>query len=360
MKKKILFLVNHDIVIYNFRKELVEKLLQEGYEIIISSPYGERIELLKNMGCEFIETPVDRRSINPIKDMILIHNYYNLIKKVKPECVLTYTIKPNIYGSFICSFLKTKFICNITGLGSTFQKKGLISNFVFILYKLGVKQANWVFTQNESIASFLKNNDLITNKSSVLPGSGVSLEKFQFSPLENNDEYRFLFVGRIMREKGVIELLEAANQIIKKYDNVHFDLVGMMDDNINIKKYINDQITYHGDTLNIIPFYKKSTCLIHPSYHEGMSNVTLEACAIGRPCLVSNIPGCKEIVVDGYNGYLFEPKSSQEIIDTIIKFISLENKKIIDMGNNSRNIVEKKFDRNIIVNAYLNKIKEME
>lgn len=357
--KRILILANNDVGLYKFRKELIEELLI-NYEVFVSLPYGKLVDSLIEMGCQFIETHVDRRGINPIKDMILIHNYYNLIKKVKPECVLTYTIKPNIYGGFICTILKTKFICNITGLGSTFQKKGLISNFIFILYKLSVKKANWVFTQNESIRSILKNYDLITNKLSVLPGSGVPLDKFEFSPLKKSDEYRFLFVGRIMKEKGVIELLEAASQIIKKYDNVYFDLVGMMDDNINIKKYINNQITYHGDTLNIIPFYKKSTCLIHPSYHEGMSNVTLEACAIGRPCLVSNIPGCKEIVVDGYNGYLFEPKSSQEIIDTIIKFISLENKKIIDMGNNSRIIVEKNFDRNIIVNAYLNKIKEME
>lgn len=360
MINKILIITNNDKGLFRFRSELIEELLINKFEVIIVSPDEGYLQVFKDRGCKTYSIYINRRSMNPIYDFKTFIDIFRIIKKKSPDIVLTYTVKPNIYSGIICRLLNCRYICNITGLGSIFQKKGINLKLIYFLYKLSIKHANWVFIQNEEIYKVLKQNQLISNQVSIIPGSGVSFEQFHFTPISEYKNYHFLFAGRIMREKGVIELLEAANVIVNKYKNVYFNLVGMTDEKIDIQNYTNDHIIYHGSIENIIPYYIKTTCLIHPSYHEGMSNVILEACAVGRPCLVSDIPGCREIIENGYNGFTFEPKSSDAIVEAIDKFLLLSIEEIKEMGLNSRKIVEQKFDRKIVINEYLNKIKEME
>ena len=203
--KKILILANASQGLFNFRKELLDKLIKEGNELYISIPNdnNEIIQKLKDIGCTIIETNLDRRGVNPIKDFILILNYFRLIKKIKPDIVLMYTIKPNLYGGIICRLLKISYISTITGIGSLFQNKSLLTKLVKKFYRFSLKKSKCVFFQNKSNLEFFKTNRIVEENYKLVNGSGVNLEKF-FSekPLEKKNVV-FLFIGRIMKEKGI-------------------------------------------------------------------------------------------------------------------------------------------------------------
>lgn len=357
---KLAIITNSDIGLYNFRKEVVETFLKEPYEVHLLLPQGDYTDQFINLGCKYHPIDIDRRGMNPVKDLILMKQMYHIIKEIHPDVILTYTIKPNIYGGMICKKLHIPYITTITGLGSSLQNDNLSSKFISILYKLSVKQANWIFVQNKEIYNRLIQKKLISERSSIIAGSGVSLTQFRFSNMVIDTSIHFLFLGRIMTEKGITEFLEMANEIVQTNENVYFDIVGMKDDDISLDKYLSERIIYHGATDQPYHWYERVTCLINPSYHEGMSNVVLEACATGRPCLVSNIAGCKEIIEHGVQGFLFKPRSVESLKDVVYQFLKLSDEEKKQMGINARKKVEQVFDRNIVVQEYLNKVKEME
>ncbi|MYL47152.1 glycosyltransferase [Virgibacillus halodenitrificans] len=363
MKKgKVLFLVNHDVVIYNFRRELVERLLAEGFEVYISSPYGERIDDLIKMGCRYLDVDLNRHGMNIIQELGLLRYYKKITSNIKPDVVLTYTIKPNIYGGLACKSLGVPYIANITGLGSSVVNGGVMQKVSKVLYKLAFKDVSKVFFQNKSNQQFFIDNNLALGKHCLLPGSGVNLK--QFSPLLYSDDTvtEFVFISRIMKEKGIDQYLDAAKHIKKKYPDTIFHVLGFCEERYeNTLHLLHNQgiIQYHGMQRDVREFLSTSHCTIHPSFHEGMSNVLLESAASARPIITTNVSGCKEIVDDNVNGYLVEKENSEDLIMKIEQFLNLSLRQKEEMGKAGRKKVEKEFNRDIIVNAYMKEIKDI-
>lgn len=359
---KILILANNDLGLYNFRKELIQKLINLGNDIYISLPNGPKIKELKQMGCKFIETDIDRRGTSVIKDFKLFIKYIRIIKSVSPQVILTYTIKPNIYGGIAAEFMNIKYIENITGLGTALESKGAVQIITKILYKIALRKAQCIFVQNSQNLQFMKKNIGYSSKYSLIPGSGVNLEKFKLLDYPNEEKkIIFLLISRIMKEKGIEQYLETAQYIKSKYENTEFHIVGFCEQEYEekLRKFQEEGIVkYHGRQDNIIPYLEMASCLIHPSYYpEGMSNVCLEASAIGRPVITTNRSGCKETVEDGKTGYIVETKNLQQLEETTEKFLKLSNEQRKQMGLEARRKMEKEFDRNIVIEAYINNIK---
>jgi galacturonosyltransferase len=335
-------------------------LLDEGYEVHITLPYGEKVKLLEEMGCIYTESPLDRRGMNPITDFKLIQAYYRLLRRIKPDVVLSYTIKPNIYGGFLCRILKIPFIANVTGLGTAVGNESILQKVLVTLYKSAFKKAECVFFQNESNKVFFIDHGISLKRYKVLPGSGINTNEFSYQEYPKDDNaIRFLFVGRIMKDKGIEELFEAAKRIKDEHMNVQFDALGFCEDEYKDKiETLQEKeiITFHGVKDTVREYLKNSHAVIHPTYHEGMSNVLLEAAATGRPVLASNIPGCREIFDEGISGFGFEPKNIESLTQAILKFIKLPNQEKLTMGEEGRKKIEREFDRSIVVDAYLNEI----
>ena len=363
--KKVMIICNSLVGLMNFRKELLETLVNEKYKIIVVAPeYKFSKELLK-MGIEFISIEMESRGTNPFKDLMLLRNYRQILKSNKPDVVLTYTIKPNVYAGYICGKLNIPYIANVTGLGTSVEQSGLLQRIALFLYRKGLKKAKCVFFQNKDNLEFMLRYNIVKYNYKLIPGSGVNLKYHTLLPYPNDNIIRFLFISRILYEKGIEEYLETAKYIKNKYKNVEFHILGNCE-NENylkiLKKLENDKIIiYHGQVDDVRLYHKISNCTIHPSFYpEGMSNVLLESCAAGRPVITTNRPGCKEIVKDGFNGYLIECRDTQELKKKVENFINLSNKEQRVMGLNGRKKMEKEFDRNIVINAYLKEINLLE
>ncbi len=361
MKKKILILTNHVSGLYIARYELIQKLLDADFDVLISTPQNDDNDYvikLCQLGVTHFETPIDRRGISFKKDILLIRKYKQIIKTTSPDIILTYTIKPNIFGNYAAKSFGIPVISNVTGIGSMLYK-GHYKLIFRYLYKYACTKAILVFFQNSTNMEFFVANKLIDSKKTILiSGSGVNLDKFKpENKTVKDNKMRFLFIGRLMKEKGIEEYLQAAETITKTYQNVIFQIVGSMEEN----KYrsvidANKNVEFFGVSHDVRVQVKEADCIVNPSYHEGMSNVLQEGAAMGKPLLASNIPGCKEIVEDGYNGFIFEPKSSESLEKAIIKFIELSEKERTLMGKNSRLKVEMEFNRNKVVDEYIKAI----
>lgn len=366
-KRKILLTGNSDIVIYNFRKELIERLLNEKYEVHLLLPYGkgEKIESLKRLGCHYLEIQINRRGTNLFEDIKLIANYKKILHKINPDIVLTYTIKPTIYGGMACQKLGIHYIANITGLGTAVEQGGLKQKLILILYKKAFRKVDCVFFQNQKNQSFFKEHGFSIPNQRLLPGSGVNLDAhcYELYP-EKDDTIRFLFIGRMMKDKGIDELLAATQRIKEKHDHVFFDLIGFCEADYKGKAQLETLhkqkiINYMGHQDAIHDHIKAHHALIHPSYHEGMANVLLEAAACGRPVLASNIPGCQEAFDEGITGFGFKPRNAPDLVRAIEKFIALpyEDKKA--MGIAGRKKMEREFDRQLVVDTYMEEIENI-
>lgn len=350
---RILILANNDVGLYQFRKELIQELLKEN-KVDISLPYGELVEPLKKQGCTFIDTPFERRGINPIKDMGLVKKYFSIIKQQKPDLVITYTIKPNIYGGFVCRMKKIPYAINITGLGTAFQNDGMLRKLVTMLYKVSLKKAKVVFFENaENRQIFIDEGIVKEGQTCLLNGAGVNLEHYQLSEYpEDNDCTRFLFVGRVMQEKGVDELFEAMKKLRSEGFNCTLDVLGGYEEDYaeKIKEYeAEGWLNYHGYQKDVRPFIEKAHCFVLPSWHEGMANTNLECAAMGRPVITSNIHGCKEAVVDGVSGFLCERKDAGSLFEVMKKFIKLTYEERKRLGEAGRVHMEKEFDKRQVV-----------
>lgn len=360
-KDKILVITNHSYMLYQFRRELIEKL-QETHEVVISMPFVGREQEFQEMGCRCIETEIDRRGINPITDLKLLKTYSHIIKEERPSLVITYSIKPNIYAGLVCEWNHIPYAANVQGLGTAFQKKGL-AIFVTMLYKLAFRKVKTVFFENESNAEeFQKRNIIPLKKQTVLHGAGVNLEYYPYEEYPQDDEQiHFLFVGRIMKEKGVDELFASMKRLKELYkEKVVLDLVGFFED--EYKELVeeleeNQTVIFHGFQEDPRPFYKKAHCVVLPSYHEGMSNVLLEAAATGRPVITSDIPGCKESVVDGKTGYLCEAKDEKSLYNKMNVFMQLPYEEKERLGKCGREKMENEFDKRVVVEETIKALK---
>lgn len=358
-RKTILILVNHEIVIYNFRKEIVDRLLSDGHRVIISSPNGEKISKLIDVGSEHDEVDMDRHGVNPIQELKLLDYYSRIMKKYNPDIVFSYTIKPNIYGAIAAKKYNIPFVANVTGLGISLQNPGMLQKILIQMYKRAFSKVQTVFFQNKSNQQLFIEHNIAVDKHKLLPGSGVNLDEFQILDYPSEDKVRFVFISRIMKDKGIEEYLKAAEYIKNKYSYVEFHICGMLDGDYEdyLQKYIDKNIvTYHGMISDVKEILKSTHCTVHPSYHEGLSNVLLESAASGRPVLASDIPGCRETFDEGISGFGFASEDTNSLIEALEKFLRLSHEEKKKMGLNGRNKVESEFDRQIVVNKYLEEI----
>lgn len=353
-KQRILILGNSASGLYDFRNELLLSFL-EKYEVYVSLPDGDTIPELSREGCHVIQTPIDRRGMNPKRDGKLFFTYYKMLKDIRPEVVLTYTIKPNIYGALACRLRRIPYLVNITGLGSAFERGGMVQKLVVFLYKIALKKANCVFFQNAYNQSVFERLGIKGKKTRRLPGSGVNLTRHTEEPYPENEMSQCLFVGRIMKEKGIEEFLYAAEKFHEEKRGVRFRIIGKYEDEYEevIKPLQEKGIVEVLPYQKIIhPFYTEADVIAVPSYHEGMSNVILEASATGRPILASAIPGCQEGFDEGISGFGFAVRDKEAFYEAADKFFSLSREERARMGQAARQKMEAEFDRNLIVGIY--------
>lgn len=360
MRKKVLVVSNVTDGLVSFRYELIQELVKTCEVTVMASDNG-RLELLTDLGCEFIPTSFDRHGTNPFDELKLIASYKKNIKQINPDIVFTYTIKPNIYVGMVCASLKIPYVANITGLGTALGNPGLMQKLTSVLYKKGLRKAQKVFFQNTENRDFMVDHGIVRNKYDLLPGSGVNLQKFHLLDYPNQEVLDFVFISRVMKEKGIDEFLEAAEYIRKKYSYTRFHVCGYCEQEYEKKlkeMEKKDIIIYHGKIDDVLSMHAESSCTVHPSFYpEGMSNVLLESCACGRPIITTNRPGCREIVENEINGYIVREKDTFDLIEKIEKFIHLSFEERKQMGLNARKKVEKEFDRQIVINKYLSEIK---
>lgn len=357
---KVLVFANNSLGLYNFRFELLQELKECGFEVYFCVPeesINNAVQKIRVNDIQYIHTPMNRRGTNPKEDIKLIKLYDKIIREINPDIILTYTIKPNIYGNYVASKYKIPVIMNITGMGTSLST-GKFKFIIKKMYKYACSKSNTIFFQNKgNLNFFVKNNLVDLKKTKLIPGSGVNIDKFIPRQIEKKEnKIKFLFIGRLMKDKGIDEYLEVAKNITNKYKNTEFQILGSFEES-KYKEILetnkNTRIKYLGKSNDVREEISQVDCIVNPSYHEGMSNVLLEAAAMGKPLIASDIPGCKEIIDDGVNGFLFEVKNVNDLEDKIIKFINLSNEKKVNMGKQSREKVLKEFDRNIVVNEYM-------
>lgn len=356
---KILILANYDVGLYQFRKELIEKLLKTN-AVTISLPYGELVEPLKAMGCHFIDTPLQRRGMNPLKDAKLFFSYLKLFKQEKPDLVITYTIKPNVYGGAAARVTRIPYAVNITGLGTAFQRGGMLRKVVTLMYKIGCKKAKVVFFENaENRQIFVDEKIVKKEQTCLLNGAGVNLEHYQVTEYPNGDITKFLFIGRVMKEKGIDELFSSMQRLVAEGYPCSLDVLGSFEEDYKtiIEKYeAEGWLHYHGYQKDVRPFIAASHCFVLPSWHEGMANTNLECAASGRPVITSSIHGCMEAVEDGVTGFLCKRKNPEDLYRVMKKFAALTYKERKTMGLVGRKKMEEQFDKRLVVNQTVTRL----
>ena len=352
---KILIATNHSYMLYRFRLELIQELIK-NHEVVLSMPFVGHEDNFKAMGIKCIDTALDRRSINLKKDFELFRFYQKLIKDEKPDLVITYSIKPNIYAGLACNLAGVPYCANVQGLGTAFQKKGL-AQIVSLLYKVALKRVRMVFFENvENAREFCDVVGISKSKRTVLNGAGINLKNFPYEEYPENEKTHFLYLGRIMKEKGIDELLAAAEKLKADGENFVVDMVGFFEDEY-LEKFNTAQqkgiVMFRGFAQDPRPCYAAADCVVLPSYHEGMSNVLLEAAASGRPIITSRIHGCMEAVVEGETGYLCTVKDKDSLYHAMKQFMALSRDKRREMGIKGRSHVESVFEKEKIVKQTL-------
>lgn len=365
----IAILTNNDDDIYCFRKELVEALVANQYEVLISCPYGEKFELMHNIVYKYDNPEIDRRGMNVIKDMKLLLHYLKLFIKYKPAMVCTYTAKPNVYGSMAAQLLRIPVINNVTGFGSVLKKKGLSRKFIMMLFRLVYRRSDCVMFQNATNMQLAKELRMVKGDYKLIPGSGVDTDRYplQEYPGGGNgiegETIVFNYIGRILREKGVDDYIEAARRIKKKYPATEFNMLGFIEPTESAYEKILAQlgeegvVKYRGSQKDVRPFIAKSHATIHPSvYGEGMSNVLLESASSGRPLITTDNPGCYEIVKVGETGFVYHGGNVNALCQMIEAFLRMENEERKVMGEKGREYIKTNFSRHIVIQAYIEKI----
>lgn len=368
MNNLILINLNTTWNIYNFRLSLIQELQKNGFKIAALAPRDNYTSKLEEIGVKCFHIKLNPKGTNPISDLRLVYQYYKIFKELKPIIILGYTIKPNIYGNIAARLLSISTINNISGLGTLFIKNSFATYIGKFLYKLSLASSAHVFFQNKDDQQLFTKNKLINSKiCSIIPGSGVNVEKFDCDRITNSGS-KFLFVGRLLSDKGVFEYLDAAVSVLKTYPSKEFLLVGEMDSNNltalssnQLKNYTekHSQIKYLGKTDDIVTLLNSVDVMVLPSYREGLSKSLIEAASMKLPIITTNVPGCKDVVDDMFNGVLCEAKSKNSLEKAIYRTISLTEKERLEFGDNGRNKVINEFSGKIVNKIYLDKINQI-
>lgn len=371
-KPVVALVTNHDDDVYCFRKELIVELRKTGYHVLISCPYGEKLELMKNIRFKHDHAEIDRRGTNPIADFKLLLHYRRLLCRYRPDVVLTYTSKPNVYASLAAASLGIPYMNNVTGLGSVLGMGTVMQTFILTLFKLAFRKSACIFFQNEENMKLALKQGLVHGDYQLIPGSGVNTERFPLQDYPNGgngiegDTIVFNYIGRVLHDKGVDDYIEAARRIKKTYPNTEFNIIGFVEPTEchyeEELKELEEQgiVLYRGQLKDVKPFIKRAHAIIHPStYGEGMSNVLLENASSGRFLITTDNPGCKETVLDGSTGFLYHGGDVDALIQKIEVFLSLDNVQRKAMGLKGRAYVQEHFSRDIVVDAYMERIRNI-
>jgi len=372
LKNKIIITANSSWNIYNFRKGIVTELIDNGFDVVVVSPKDKYVDTLIELGCKYININISNRGINPLKDLYLIFQYLKIFKQVKPDVILTYTVKPNIYGSIAATVFSIPFVNNISGLGTAFIKGGTLEKIVSFLYKVSLRGSRLVFFQNNDDKKLFLRKKLVNKRQvDTLPGSGVNLEYYQLSNSNINNKYKdkfvFLLVARLIWDKGIQEYVDAARLIKKSNLKVRFQILGFLDvDNQTavLKSDIDiwvqeDVIEYLGSADDVRDYIHKSDCIVLPSYREGTPRTLLEAAAMGKPIITTNVEGCREVVDDGINGYLCNVRDADDLAKKMKIILSMDYKDVVKMGLEGRKKMEIKFDEKIVIDKYMSIVRQI-
>ncbi len=361
-QKTIALVANTTWNIYNFRLNIIDKLLSEGHQVIVMAPideylqYKEKYPTVKHIGIRTL----NRYGVNPIRDVLLILELIRKYRALKPDLILHYTNKPNIYGAIAAKMAGIKSIATITGLGYAFIHKGSISRITKLLYRISAKFHQKLIFQNSVDKKLFIDNNFIENENAILvKGSGVDTNFF--FPSDNGVDYNyttFTFIGRLLYDKGIVEFVNAAKVIRKKYPHSRFWVVGELDQNNpssiekeDLNKWIEEKvIEYRGFENDVRPVLRKTDCVVLPSYREGLPRIILEGLAMAKPIITTETAGCEETVEPGQNGFLVPIKSSTKLIEAFEKFMALDHKQQRAMGDAGRLKAEKEFDSILIAN----------
>lgn len=361
--KNVLILVNKQTTIVNFRLEVVDALVKAGYKVFVSVPEGDRLSEIEAVGAVVIKTQFEKNGTNPIADFALMLNYWKLIRKTHADIVLTYTIKPNVYGGMAAALRGIPYVANITGLGTALQGGGMMQKLTVLLYRMGFSKVSRVFFQNREDRKFFEERKIAMGKHDLLPGSGVNLNRFSALEYPADSSVEFAFISRIMKEKGIEQYLYAAEKIREKYPNTHFHVGGFGSADYEARMeqlHKEKRIIYHGLLKDVRKVLKEIHCVIHPTFYpEGMSNVLLESAASARPIISTDRAGCREAIDVGVNGFLVKEQDGDDLVEKIEQFLALSYEQRKELGVQGRAKVEKEFDRQIVVQKYLDVVSKL-
>lgn len=364
---KILITSNSTWNLYNFRLNFIKSLIKKNNKIYVLSKEDSYSSILKKEGCKIININFSRKNSNFLENFKIFFIYFKIIYKIQPNVIFSYNIKPNIYSGLVSRLLNIVQISTITGLGTFYLNNNLLKYFVIHLYKFSLKKNKMIFFHNSNDLDYFKKLNINKNNLRIVAGSGVDLKKFKYSPfIKYNNIIIFTMFSRIISDKGVNEYVEAAKIIKNKKLNkkIIFNLIGNIDfDNktainkIVLEKWVKEKFICHQEfSSEIYPLICKSNCIVLPSYREGMSKILIESCAVGRPVITTNVPGCKEVVEHGYNGFLCLPANIESLVDSILKFINLTNVEKNQMSLNAFNKAKLEFDEKKVVDTYIKSI----
>jgi glycosyltransferase involved in cell wall biosynthesis len=369
VSKKILISINTAWNLLNFRAGLINGLISAGFEVIAVAPPDKYVAELELLGCRFVHLEMDNQGTNPFRDFLLLWRYWRLLKNEKPDLCLFYTVKPNVYGSFASSLRSIPFINNVSGLGAVFIQGGLLRRLVSALYRLAFRNSNRVFFQNrDDQGLFLENRLVKKGLTDVLPGSGVNLK--HFTPVGDacrkplTPQFQFLLIARMLKDKGVVEFVNAAQLLKESEVKAEFCLLGFLDvqnpaaiSSEQMKEWTDNGIVkYLGVSDDVREHIASADCIVLPSYREGTPRTLLEAAAMGKPIITTNVVGCKEVVKHGDNGFLCEVKNAQDLALKMKEMFLLSESQRKLMGQNGRLRMENEFDEQIVVQNYLKEI----
>ena len=367
-KKTIALLVNTSWNIYNFRMNIVKALTDEGYEVLCIAPEDKYSMKLVLDHVTYIPVKMENRGVNPWKDFVLFLSLWKLFKTHQPDVVLQFTIKPNIYGSMAAKLAGIPVINNVSGLGTVFLNDNISSKVAMGLYKIAFRSPFKVFFQNREDRDLFVQNRLVKETiTHVIPGSGVNLNRFAYQAYARQKPFVFLMASRLIHDKGLYEYLEACNLVKAKCgEQVACWLQGAPADTVQAgitKEQIESvlssyAVNYFPFTDSIEEFLKQADVIVLPSYREGVSRMLLESAAMGKPLIATDVPGCREIVRNEYNGLLCKVKDAKDLSRAMIEMFEKKEKELQVMGKNSRQLVEKEFSDEVVTSAYLKAIKE--
>lgn len=359
---KIIFSSNIAWSIYNFRLKLLKALQKDGHTIYTVAYKDGYDEKLVNEGLYFEHIEINNNSTNPLEDLRLIANYYKIYKKIGPDVICHNAIKPNIYGTIAAGMLNIPVINNISGLGTLFIKKSIATIIAKWLYKFSQKKATKVFFQNNDDRDLFVQNKLVdVSKTQVIPGSGVDTVRFSpnISP-KQEENFQFLFIGRLIYDKGIREYISAVEQLKAKYPNVKFAILGPLYQNNatgiteeTLNAWIADEkIIYLGQTDQVEEIMRMASCVVLPSYREGLSKVLIEASSMALPIVTTNVPGCRDVVIDGETGFLCEVKNANDLTDKMEQILLMSDTQRKVMGDKARERAINVFSEDHIINYY--------